>query len=214
MKKLFVLTICAGMTAAMMACGNNAAKTEDPWTAVTESTEEEPLIGGDPSTWGPAEDTDEGENTQIPNPFVVCDTFEEAGKLAGFDFTAPATADGYQFREISAIEKEMAQITYFNSDELDGLTDEELNEIDWEKVDFSGHDLTIRKAPGEEDISGVYTEYPEMYQITVDGKEVTIKGEDGKVNVATWKADGYSYAVIASDGLTSDAAINLIENTK
>lgn len=181
----------------MMACGNNATDgnakaAEDPWRAVTENTEEEePLIGGDPATWGPTEAENEGDNTQIPNPFVVCDTFEEAGKLAGFDFTAPATADGYQFKEISAIENEMAQIVYFNSDEMDGLTDEELNEIDWKKVDFSGHDLTIRKAPGDEDISGVYTEYPEMYQITVDGKEVTIKGEDGKVNVASWNAEGY-----------------------
>lgn len=207
MKKLLVVTICAGMTLAMAACGNA--------TAGNNKTEE-PLIGGDPATWGPVEDTQtaEGENVQIPNPFITCDTLAQAVELAGFDFSAPDTVDGYSYKEISAIEKELAQVTYFNSDELDGLTDEQLNEVDWEKVDFSGHDLVIRKAAGTEDISGDYNEYPEIYNVTVNEREVTMKGTDGKVNVAVWNTDGYSYAITASDAVTSEYMINLIENTK
>lgn len=217
MKKLLAVTICAGMTLAMAACGNTAAENNrtDNTTTVSIDTEE-PLIGGDPAAWGPEEDTQaaEGGDAQIPNPFITCDTLAQAAELAGFDFSAPNTVDGYAYKEISAIEKELAQVTYFNSDELDGLTDEQLNEVDWENVDFSGHDLVIRKAAGTEDISGDYNEYPEIYNVTVNEKEVTMKGTDGKVNVAVWNTDGYSYAITASDAVTSEYMINLIENTK
>lgn len=222
MKKLLAIALCAGMTLSMTACGGsttngNAAdknNTTDNSAATVNDGTEEPMIGGDPATWGPADDTEpgEGENVQIPNPFITCSTLKEASDLAGFDFTAPTSTDGYSYEEISAIENEMAQITYFNADELDGLTDEELNEIDWEKVDFSSHDLVIRKAAGDENISGDYNEYPEIYNVTVDDKEVTMKGEDGNVRVATWNIDGYSYAIIASDAVTSDYVINLIHN--
>ncbi len=65
MKKLLAVTICAGMTLAMAACGN-------------------------PATLGSVEDTQtaEGENTQIPNPFITCDTLAQAAELAGFVFSA------------------------------------------------------------------------------------------------------------------------------
>ena len=222
MKKLLAIALCAGMTLSMTACGGTATdgntadknNTTDNSTATVVDGTEEPLVGGDPATWGPVLDTetDEGENTQIPNPFITCSTLKEASELAGFDFTAPESVDGYSYKEIAAIENEMAQITYFNSDELDGLTDEQLNEIDWEKVDFSAHDLVIRKAKGDEDISGDYNEYPEIYNVTVDNREVTMKGSDGDVNVAVWNEDGYSYAIIASDAVTSDYVINLIHN--
>ena len=221
MKKLLAIALCAGMTLSMTACGGKtsdgsvaAQNTTDSNTTTTAESTEEPLIGGDPATWEPALDTetDEGENTQIPNPFITCSTLKEASELAGFDFTAPESVDGYSYKEISAIENEMAQITYFNSDELDGLTDEQLNEIDWEKVDFSAHDLVIRKAKGAEDISGDYNEYPEIYNVTVDNREVTMKGSDGDVNVVVWNEDGYSYAITASDAVTSDYVINLIHN--
>ena len=60
----------------MAACGNATAEN---------SKTEEPLIGGDPATWGPVEDTQtaEGENVQIPNPFITCDTLVQAAELAG-----------------------------------------------------------------------------------------------------------------------------------
>ena len=74
--------------------------------------------------------------------------------------------------------------------------------------------MVIRKAAGTEDISGDYNEYPEIYNVTVSEREVTMKGTDGKVNVAVWNTDDYSYAITASDAVTSEYMINLIENTK
>ncbi len=35
--------------------------------------------------------------------------------------------------------------------------------------------------------------------MTVDGRAVTMKGNDGTVSVAVWTADEYSYAVIAGE---------------
>ena len=104
MKKLLAIVLCAGMTLSMTACGGRTADENvaaqntatDSNTTTTEESTEEPLIGGDPATWGSALDTetDDGENTQIPNPFITCSTLKEASELAGFDFNAPESADG------------------------------------------------------------------------------------------------------------------------
>lgn len=207
MKKLLAATICAGMVVTMTACGGiaeNVKTVQDTQKAETTS-----------DTQNVSEETQEtSETTQIPNPFVTCSTMQEASEIAGFDFAAPESVDGYAYKEIAAIENDMAQITYFNSDELDGLTEEQWNELDWSTVDFSAHNLMIRKAAGDEDVSGDYNEYPEIYNVTVDEREVTMKGTDGSVNVAIWNEAGYSYAITASDAVTADYMLNLIQNTK
>jgi hypothetical protein len=127
---------------------------------------------------------------QIANPFVSCETMQDAAKLAGFEMTAPETVDGYPDRAISAIEKDMIQ------------------------VDFTGGDnrLTLRKAAGSDDVSGDYNTYAETNAVTVGELSVTMKGNDGQVSVATWTDGGYSYAIDASGAaLSADQAAALVQ---
>ena len=120
-------------------------------------------------------------SAQIPNPFVDCDTLAQAEELAGFSLTLPADVktDG-----ISVLSDNMIQVLC-----EDGLS--------------------IRKALGDEDISGDYHSYPQVETVTVEGHAVTLKGTGNQVTVAVWTADGYTYAVYSETGLSRDAALSL-----
>ena len=92
-----------------------------------------------------------------PNPWQECGSLEEAGKLAGFSFTAPETVDGYTERYIAAIEGDIAQVIFSNGDEDDST-------------------LYFRKGLGGDDISGDYNTYDVTEKQTIDGHTVLCKG--------------------------------------
>jgi len=135
---------------------------------------------------------------QVANPWVDCSTLEEAADLAGFEIEVPRRIDGYSHTFIQAIETEMIQVFYSDKD-LD---------------DDSASVVLIRKGVGEEDISGDYNEYTEGEAVELHGVEVTLKGNDGKVNNASWMQDGFSYNINADAGLTKDQIVELVEVVK
>lgn len=120
-------------------------------------------------------------SAQIPNPFVDCDTLAQAEQLAGFSLTLPADIKAHG---ISVLPGDMIQVLC-----EDGLS--------------------IRKALGDEDISGDYNTYPQVETAAVQGHAVTLKGEGDQVTVAVWTADGYTYAIHSETGLSRDAALSL-----
>ena len=120
-------------------------------------------------------------SAQIPNPFVDCDTLAQAEQLAGFSLTLPADI---KTNGISVLSGDMIQV-------------------------LCEHGLSIRKALGDEDISGDYNTYPQVETVAVQGHAVTLKGEGDQVTVAVWTADGYTYAVHSETGLSRDAALSL-----
>ena len=143
---------------------------------------------------GAKENPAESGNTQIANPWVDCATLQEAADLVGFDLSVPDGIDGYPDRFIQAIEKDMIQVLYFSA-----KADEE------ERVT-----VLIRKASGERDISGDYNEYREISVETVGGADVQLSGNDGLVYNAIWTEDGYSYAILAGEGLEKGMIAALI----
>ena len=120
-------------------------------------------------------------SAQIPNPFVDCDTLAQAEQLAGLSLTLPADI---KTNGISVLSGDMIQV-------------------------LCEHGLSIRKALGDEDISGDYNTYPQVETVAVQGHAVTLKGEGDQVTVAVWTADGYTYAVHSETGLSRDAALSL-----
>ena len=76
----------------------------------------------------------------------------------------------------------------------------------------SGEDETarIRKAPGTEDISGDFNEYAQTDKVVIGGAEVTMRGSNDMVCLATWTVDGYTYAVSVANGVSSDGMAALI----
>lgn len=174
MKKLIVCVVCLLLVLlSMAACGGKA---------------EEPLIGGDPRTWGPAETT---EAVQIPNPWTDCTSLEEAGKLAGFSFTAPDALEGYPEKYIGAIENEIAEVIFNDED---------------------GAEICFRKGVGTEDISGDYNVYKTTETQTIDGKTLTCKGNDGLVSNAIWTDGTYAYSIMSTVGMTAEQLSTFVQS--
>ena len=181
MEKFIAVILSLVMALAIVGCSGNAnAPAPTTHKGDTSYTADGTVIpGSDSKTWGPAED---GENIQIPDPWQECTSLEEAGKLAGFSFTAPESVDGYTERYIAAIENEIAQVIFSNGDDSE---------------------LYFRKGVGGDDISGDYNTYDVTEEQTIDGHTVLCKGNDGLIYTATWTDGTYSYAVMC------DASMNV-----
>ena len=136
------------------------------------------------------------ESTQIPNPFVEVKNLDEASKIAGFSLEVPETYEDYKKQVIQAIEDDMIEVIYYD-----------------ENSEHEG--LRIRKAKGTDDISGDYNEYKDVETVKVGDFEVTEKGSEGSISVATWNDGTYSYAIdVAEASLTKDTIANLVSNIK
>ena len=109
------------------------------------------------------------------NPFSDSDSLSQAEKLAGFSIEIPDQIKDSSKCIYRSIEQTLLEIIYM---------DEEENEI-----------ARIRKGTGEDDISGDYNEYPVCMDILVRNNLVKMKGEPGKIFVAVWDTDEYSYSV-------------------
>lgn len=182
MEKFIAVILSLVMALAIVGCSGNAnAHAPTTHKGDTSYTADGTVIpGSDSKTWGPAED---GENIQIPDPWQECTSLEEAGKLAGFSFTAPESVDGYTERYIAAIENEIAQVIFSNGDDSE---------------------LYFRKGVGGDDISGDYNTYDVTEEQTIDGHTVLCKGNDGLIYTATWTDGTYSYAVMCNAGMSAE----------
>ena len=191
MKKFIVCVVCFVLALSLAACGGKEPVIGgDPasWGPGNQATEKETVIGGDPASWGPgnqATETGENENVRIPNPWQECSSLEEAGKIAGFSFTAPERVDGFSEKYIAAIESDVAEVIFHN-----GENDE--------------NQVSFRKGVGSEDISGDYNQYSSVETQQIDGKDVTVKGSDGMIYTVTWTQGGYAYAISARMGMTEE----------
>lgn len=80
------------------------------------------------------------------------------------------------------------------------------------EIDFDGG--YIRKAKGGYDVSGDYNEYGTVKAVSVDGKEVTFKGNDGKTMLAIWVDGDYTYCVGISAGTSETDITSLVKAIK
>lgn len=176
MKKFIVCTLCIALTLALAACGGKN----------TEIDGKETLIGGDPSSWGPSnQTTQDTENVQIPNPWKECGSLEEAAKVAGFSFAAPESVEGYSETYVAAIENDIAEVIFSKGEDDDAQ-------------------VSFRKGIGNEDVSGDYNTYDSVETRKINGKDVTVKSNDGVIYTVTWTDGDYSYAISARTGMTEE----------
>lgn len=141
---------------------------------------------------GSASDTSAvlGENTQIPNPWQDFESLEEAVKAVGFDFVAPDALAGCDKVAYQAIpDDRIIGVLYLNGEE---------------------RQVSVRKAPGGENISGVYSQFDKLEQVEVDGRSVTMSGDGEAVSLATWTDGNYSFSVYADNGLAQGDMAQLV----
>ena len=74
-------------------------------------------------------------------------------------------------------------------------------------------DMIIYKGTGSEDISGDYTSYPDVQEIDYDYRAIQMKGNGGKIYLATWNDKQYSFAIRIPDGAELDDIKAVIRET-
>jgi len=140
--------------------------------------------------------TTQSQDYGVPNPYEIVDTLDEAAKIAGFSLETPTEYADYNSLVIQAIADDMIEVIYFD-------------------VEKTHEGLRIRKAVGTDDISGDYNEYKEENIVKVGNLEVTEKGNDGNISVASWTDGTYSYSINVDEALlNADDISNLISNIK
>ena len=140
--------------------------------------------------------TTQSQDYGVPNPFEIVDTLDEAAKIAGFSLETPTEYADYNSLVIQAIADDMIEVIYFDAEK-------------------THEGLRIRKAVGTDDISGDYNEYKEENVVKVGELEVTEKGNDGNISIATWTDGTYSYSINVDEALLNvDDISNLISNIK
>lgn len=130
---------------------------------------------------------------QIPNPFVEYETLAEAAKAAGVELTAPEAVNGSDRRVFQAIENDLLEVIYRKGE---------------------AETARIRKATGTGDVSGDYNVYAEINTTAVDGIQVTLKGDAGKVSLATWTVEGYTYSVSVEGGISAAEMSRLVSGIR
>lgn len=119
------------------------------------------------------------EQAQLPNPMVAWDTLEEAEEAVGFALPDWKGLEGREIQEVFVIGGELLEVRY-----EDGLT--------------------CRMARGTQDVSGDYQVYAEETTRTVDGRDVTLKGEDGTVSLAVWNDGTYTWSLSWAEGVAPE----------
>ena len=146
------------------------------------TTEVSAPAGTDDSTDAPAAVIPQeipGADPSTWSPFTDCDSLSEAEETVGFKMTIPESINGYSVVSYAVMKEYHLLQVQFEADE--------------------NHYITIRKAVDVNDISGDYNVYKETGTATVDGIEVTLKGNDGNICLATWTSGEYAYSIMCAD---------------
>ncbi len=130
-------------------------------------------------------------NVGMPNPFIECENPQRAYSVAGFKMTIPESLDSpYMNRIIRAINGNLIEVIYKNPSDLKD-------------------EVRLRKAFGEDDVSGDWNKYPVNKNIEISGKKVLLRGEENNFHVASWKVGKFAYAVISRKGLSESSILKV-----
>lgn len=130
------------------------------------------------------------EQVQIPNPIVETDDIRTLKESVSFPLKVPTVVpEGNEVIDTSVIGGTLAQITYSNG----------------------SNKITYRMAEGTDDISGEYNTYDKLREITVDGQNVLLKGNNDGYQVATWTDGTYTYSITSDSPLREEQIVQMIE---
>ena len=147
--------------------------------AATVWTVSRPYLPGQNGVPGQSGVPGETESVQMPNPLEEVASAKELSDLVGFE-VKDLEALPFAVQQVSyiSISREVAEIIYTGADQ----------------------ELIYRKSAGNEDNSGNYVVYGEETKRTVAGREVTVKGDDGRCGLAIWTDGTYSYSIQMREG--------------
>lgn len=129
----------------------------------------------------------------INNPIVSVKNIDELKKAVSFELLVPDKLPaGFSIEKLSVISRKIAEINYTNG-------------ID---------KIVYRTAGGSDDVSGDYASYETTEITKVNNTEVTLKGNNSLINLATWSQNGISFSLSFSRGTDKETVVNIIKNMK
>lgn len=97
--------------------------------------------------------------------------------------------EGYSLVSVSIIMDDLLDIRYSNGSD----------------------EFSLRASLGDEDNSGVYTEYASVTHLEINGSKVTLKGNDTLISLALYQDNGISYSLYSENGMPKDSIQKIIE---
>ena len=120
------------------------------------------------------------------------DSLQKATILTGFAMRIPEGKEPFTKKIFTVIGADMIEVQYLQEES-------------------SSPGYSIRKARGEGDISGDFTEYEEVKEVNSEGRKVTLKGEAGRYSLALWEENGFSYSIGALEKpMTKEEILELV----
>ena len=152
-------------------------------------------------TTASAEITQAAENTaaatdgteQAANPWIDVRDLKEALKETGVELKAPEKIGDFHLSHVQAIQDGGIVQVFYGS-----------------LADQTETQALLRKAKSMEDISGDYTVYPEDRRVSDSEGEVRLRGQDGRVYLATWQRGDYADSLSLAQGMEDARVMEVI----
>ena len=123
--------------------------------------------------------------------YMSCETMDDAYLQTEFWLDAPQEINGYDERAISVAEnKKGIQVAY--------------------QATEGDEQLVLYKVKGKSTPDSNAETYTDESSINPFGIDIVIKGNDGKINLATWTENGFTYSTKSLSGLTESQITELV----
>ena len=169
---------------ALTACGGKQA--ESPAESQTAASAE--ITQAAESTAAATDGTE-----QAANPWIDVRDLKEALKETGVELNAPEKIGDFHLSHVQAIQDGGIVQVFYGS-----------------LADQTETQALLRKAKSMEDISGDYTVYPEDRRVSDSEGEVRLRGQDGRVYLATWQRGDYAYSLSLAQGMEEAKVMEVI----
>ena len=169
---------------ALTACGGKQAESQ----AESQTTASAEITQAAASTAVSTE-----ESVQAANPWIDVRDLKEALKETGVELKAPEEIGDFHLSHIQAIQDGGIVQVFYGS-----------------LADQTETQALLRKAKSMEDISGDNTVYPEDRRVSDSEGEVRLRGQDGRVYLATWQRGDYSYSLSLAQGMEEAKVMEVI----
>ena len=138
---------------------------------------------------GCAKKEEQPPTVTIANPFMTFDTLEEAEESAGLSMNLPEMVGEYIISIYRSMPDKMLEIIYT---------------LDEDRI-------KVRKEAGDKDISGNYSaEVYEDKDLQIEDLTIHLQCKEDRICNAIWTQDGYSYAMMADQGVSEQELKELV----
>ena len=169
---------------ALTACGGKQAESQ----AESQTTASAEITQAAESTAAATDGT-----AETANPWIDVRDLKEALKETGVELKAPEEIGDFHLSHVQVIQDGGIVQVFYGS-----------------LADQTETQALLRKAKSMEDISGDYTVYPEEHRVSDSEGDVRLRGQDGRVYLATWQRGDYAYSLSLAQGMEEAKVMEVI----